>query len=127
MDNGQFLVLELQRINEADDLKISPRRSDGVTYGTPTWIWEVVVDGSLYVRAYNGTRSSWYQSAIKQKAGRINAASMIWDVNFETVTGSINQLIDEAYRKKYSSSPYLNAMIREQAKAATIKIIQKEM
>jgi hypothetical protein len=25
-----------------------------VTYGTPTWIWSVAVDGALYVRAYNG-------------------------------------------------------------------------
>lgn len=41
MNKGQFSALELKRINEADDLKISPFRSDGVTYGTPTWIWEV--------------------------------------------------------------------------------------
>jgi len=123
MDNGQFSTLELQRIDEADDLKISPLRSDGVTYGTPTWIWEVVVDGNLYVRAYNGIRSRWYQSAIHQKAGRIHATGMIWDVSFETVTGSINLLIDEAYRKKCGRSPYLTAMISEQAKAATIKIL----
>jgi len=44
MDNKQFSALELQRINEANDLKISPLRSDGVTYGTPTWIWEVVLE-----------------------------------------------------------------------------------
>ena len=32
---------ELRRIAEADDLNISPLREDGVTYGTPTWIWSV--------------------------------------------------------------------------------------
>jgi hypothetical protein len=36
---------ELQRIEEADDMHISPFRDDGVTYGTPTWIWSVAVDG----------------------------------------------------------------------------------
>jgi len=41
---------ELMKIDAADDLKIAPFREDGVTYGTPTWIWEVVVDGALYVR-----------------------------------------------------------------------------
>ena len=97
--NNKFSPEQLLNIDEADDLRISPLRSDGITYGTPTWIWEVVVEGSLYVRAYNGTRSSWYQSAVKQKAGQIHAAGMVWDVNFETVTGSIQQLIDEAYRK----------------------------
>ncbi len=52
---------ELRKIVESDDLHISPFREDGVTYGTPTWIWSVVVDGNLYVRAYNGTSSSWYR------------------------------------------------------------------
>jgi hypothetical protein len=35
---------ELRRIADADDLHISPFREDGKTYGTPTWIWSVVVD-----------------------------------------------------------------------------------
>ena len=48
---------ELRRIAEADDLHISPFREDGNTYGTPTWIWSVAVDGDLYVRAYNGRDS----------------------------------------------------------------------
>jgi hypothetical protein len=38
---------ELRRIAETDDLHISPFREDGVTYGTPTWIWSVVVDDGL--------------------------------------------------------------------------------
>ena len=51
---------ELQRIAGADDLHIAPFRIDGVTYGTPTWIWSVVVGDALYVRAYNGPNSRWY-------------------------------------------------------------------
>jgi hypothetical protein len=35
---------ELRRMTETDDLHISPFREDGATYGTPTWIWSVVVD-----------------------------------------------------------------------------------
>ena len=54
---------ELRRIAEADDLHISPFREDGVTYGTPTWIWSVAVEDALYVRAYNGKESSWYEAA----------------------------------------------------------------
>ena len=64
-EKKRFTTEELNRIGEADDLKISPFRDDGVTYGTPTWIWSVVVDDDLYVRAYNGTRSRWYQAALK--------------------------------------------------------------
>jgi Uncharacterized protein conserved in bacteria (DUF2255) len=36
---------ELRKIAGADDLHISPFRDDGVTYGTPTWIWSVVLGG----------------------------------------------------------------------------------
>jgi hypothetical protein len=63
----------------------------------------------LYVRAYSGISSTWYQSATKRKAGRIHAAGMIKDVLFEAVTGNINDQINEAYTKKYNGSPYLQA------------------
>ena len=44
---------ELRKIAEADDLHVTPFREDGSTYGTPTWIWSVAVDGALFVRGYN--------------------------------------------------------------------------
>ena len=113
---------ELERIAQTDDLHIAPYRDDGVTYGTPTWIWSVVVDGALYVRAYNGTASRWYQAALRQKAGRITAAGMTKEVSFEPVDGSIQARIDDAYRAKYRSSPYLAPMIGTRARAATMKV-----
>lgn len=114
---------ELRKIADADDLHISPFREDGKTYGTPTWIWSVVVGDSLYVRAYNGQNSRWYQAAIRQKAGRITVAGMTKEVAFELVDGPINDLIDDAYREKYKGSPYLSSMISHRARAATVKII----
>ena len=117
---------ELRKISEADDLHISPFRDDGKTYGTPTWIWSVVVNDELFVRAYNGKNSSWYKSAVKQKAGRIIAAGMTKEVTFEQADAKLNDLIDDAYRKKYSSSPYLDSMISDRASSATIKIIPRD-
>jgi hypothetical protein len=113
---------ELEKIAETDDLHISPFRDDRTTYGTPTWIWSVVVDGALYVRGYNGQASRWHQAAVRQKAGRITAAGMTRDVAFEPVEGAINDQIDDAYRTKYASSPYLRPMISARARAATIRI-----
>src|SRR6516165_11337021 len=95
---------ELRKIAEADDLHVSPFREDGMTYGTPTWIWSVAVDDALYVRAYNGQKSRWYRAAIQRKAGRITASGMTKEVAFETVGGPINERIDEAYRVKYRGS-----------------------
>jgi hypothetical protein len=118
---------ELRRIAAADDLHISPFREDGVAYGTPIWIWSVEVDGALYVRAYNGQKSRWYRAAIGQKAGRISAAGMTREVAFEPVDGPINGRIDDAYRAKYGSSPYLEPMIGARARAATVKIMPREV
>src|SRR6266478_1248673 len=116
---------ELRKIAETDDLHISPFREDGVTYGTLTWIWSVVVDDALYVRGYNGQNSRWYQAAAKQKAGRIVAAGMTKDVLFEPVDGTINDPIDDAYRSKYSGSPYLSPMIGSRARSATVRIMPR--
>ena len=113
---------ELRRIAEADDLHISPLREDGVTYGTPTLIWSVAVDGALYVRGYNGQNSRWYKAAVWQKAGRIIAAGITKEVAFEPVDGPINDLIDDAYRAKYHGSPYLSPMISVRARSATVKV-----
>jgi hypothetical protein len=116
---------ELRRIAEAGDLHIAPFREDGVTYGTPTWIWSVAVDGALYVRGYNGKKSRWYQAAMLQKAGRIIAAGMTKEVAFEPVDGPINSRVDDAYRSKYHDSPYLDPMISARARAATVKVMPR--
>jgi hypothetical protein len=114
---------ELRKIAEGDDLHISPFREDGITFGTPTWIWSVVVNGALYVRAYNGKKSRWYHAALHQKAGRIMSAGMTKEVTFEPVEGAINDRIDDAYRAKYHGSPYLSSMIGSRARSATMKVI----
>jgi hypothetical protein len=116
---------ELRRIAQTDDLHISPLRHDGATYGTPTWIWSVVVNDALYVRAYNGQNSRWYQAAMGQKAGRISAAGMTKEVAFEPIDGSMNERIDEAYRMKYRDSEYLRPMIGPRARSATVKIVPR--
>jgi hypothetical protein len=118
---------ELRNIADGDDLHISPLREDGVTYGTPTWIWSVAVDNALYVRAYNGKNSRWYHAAVRQKAGRITTGGITKEVTFEPVQGPINNRIDDAYRAKYRSSEYLSPMIGARARSATIKIIPREI
>src|SRR5689334_14018467 len=97
---------ELREIAEAYDLHVSPFREDGTTYGTPTWIWSVAVDGALYVRGYNGQDSRWYRAAVRQRAGRILAAGFTKEVTFEPVEGAVLDSIDDAYRAKYSGSRY---------------------
>jgi hypothetical protein len=117
----------LRRIAETDDPHVARFREDGTTYGTPTWIWSVVVDDAPYVRNYHRTRSRWYGAAMRQRAGRISAAGTTEDVTVEGVTGPLNDRIDEAYRKKYRGSPYPAAMIGPRARAATVRITPRQV
>jgi len=117
---------ELSKIAGTNDLHISPLREDGKTYGTPTWIWSVAVDEALYVRAYNGQKSRWYQAALREKTGRITAAGITKDVSFERVDGAILERIDNAYHAKYNSSEYLGAMIGARARSATVNVFPRE-
>jgi hypothetical protein len=50
---------------------------------------------------------------------------MVLDVDFEVVEEAINDLIDEAYRAKYKSSPYLKPMIEEPARSATVRVLPR--
>ncbi len=60
---------ELKKIAETDDLHIAPLRDDGKTYGTSTWIWSVAAGDALYVRPYNGKKSSWYGARVAAESG----------------------------------------------------------
>src|SRR5262249_7225286 len=80
---------------------------------------------SLYVRAYNGQNSRWYQAAVRQQAGRITAAGMTKEVTLEPVGGRINDLVDDAYRTKYRGSPYLKPMVGARARSATVKVMPR--
>lgn len=113
---------EVALIASKDDFHIAPYRENGKP-GTLTWIWVVEVEGKLYVRAYNGINSGWYNSAMKQGSGIITGAGLKKEVRFIPVGGEYLSKIDDAYRSKYAGSPYLNAMVSERSKAATVAVL----
>lgn len=113
---------DIDRIAATDDLHIAPFRADGSTFGTPTWIWSVVVEGRLFVRAWNGTRSRWYRSAVAQRGGRITAAGDSFEVAFSPADLGLRDQIDTAYRAKYHGSSYLAPMVAAGPQAATVEI-----
>ncbi len=78
------------------------------------------------MRAYNGQDSSWYQGAARENAGRIEAAGMTKEITFEPVDGPILDRIDVAYCEKYEGSQYLESMVSEHARSATVKILPRE-
>jgi hypothetical protein len=118
---------ELQRFAETRELYVSPLRDDGATYAKPLPIWAVSVDGALYARGYYGQKTRWYQAALRQKTGRISAQGMTKEVAFEPAHGAINDRIDDAYRAKYGSSPFVAAMLDESHRATTLRIMPRDV
>src|SRR3954452_14087032 len=89
---------DLHRIGAAHDFHIAPYRADGTTPGTLTWIWSVVVDDDVYVRAYDGTCSRWHQRAAGQRPGRVRVPGRGEEGGSEPVDGDVQDGIDAAYR-----------------------------
>lgn len=118
---------QMEQFSQADDLRISPFYSDGKTYGTPTWIWSVVVDKKLYVRAWNGQKSRWYRSAMQQKAGRMHLAGSNFEISFKPITDDqLIKQIDQAYRIKYADSAYLAPMLQAGPQSSTLNIVPRQ-
>ena len=113
---------DLRAIVESHDLYISPFREDGTSYGTPTLVWPLVVDGEVYVRAANGQQSSWYAAALNQTAGRIRVGGKDYEVTFEPGGNETAAAIDAAYEAKYNGSSAVPIMQGAGPKSATVRI-----
>jgi hypothetical protein len=66
---------ELHKIAEADDLPIAPFRENGVTYGTPTWIWSVAgrslcAPGTTWSSVMRAAAKNWTASRATPAATR---------------------------------------------------------
>ncbi|NLR10420.1 MULTISPECIES: DUF2255 family protein [Lactobacillaceae] len=119
-----WTATQLKAFTTADDMRVSPFYEDGKTYGTPTWIWSVVVGQHLYVRAWNGQHSRWYQAAKSQGAGRIHLADQDFEVAYVPVTtdDALTVAINQAYENKYAGSPYLPPMLTAGPVSATVRL-----
>ncbi|MET7544002.1 DUF2255 family protein [Streptomyces sp. NPDC005507] len=80
-----------------------------------------MVRGELYVRAYRGVRSRWYQAAQQHRHGQIRVGAVTRDVLLETPDTRPASEIDAAYRNKYGQAADALAA-SPTAHAATMRI-----
>jgi hypothetical protein len=93
-----------------------------VDHGCGGTTWALVVDGVVYVRAANGSESSWYKAAINQRAGRVRIAGNSYEVTFEPAGVEVSEAIDAAYETKYPGSSAVPVMQGDGPKSATVRI-----
>ncbi len=117
---------ELGKIDAEEMLDLSAASPDG-SLPKAVDIWAVRAGDKLYVWSYNGTSGRWYQSAKASRKGRVSSGGATKDVMFELIEdAATNDAVDEAYRAKYSSSPYLAPMINDRARAATVELVSED-
>jgi len=116
---------ELDRVGEAEELKIASVRRDG-TLRRPVTIWVVRAGDDLYVRSVNGRTSSWFRGAQVRHEAQIEAGGVDKDVLL-IETGDMNDEIDAAYRAKYHryAESIVGSIVSPQARAATLKLVPR--
>jgi hypothetical protein len=113
---------QLVKLIPATDLHVAPFREDGLTTGTLTWVWSVVLSDELYARPYHGPDSRWYKAAMRSRGGRATIAGIDTGVVFEQADAGMVSRIDAAYREKYRGSRYLKAMLELGPQTCTVRI-----
>ena len=86
----------------------------------------VIAEDDLYVRAYRGQESGWYQAAIAGGQGQIEVGDESIDVVFtaaDPADDGLHDEIDSAYRNKYGANAQL--VTDATARAATLRIAQR--
>lgn len=96
-------------------LAIGDEVQDGVEVGM------VLADGQLYVRAYKGPRSRWYQASRRHGRGRIRIGEVVRDVILHTGDPGPVEQIDEAFVAKYGPAA-AGLVASVAAREATIRI-----
>lgn len=112
---------EVDRIAGANELRIATKRTDGsVRSFVPIWV--VRVGDDLYIRAYHGPGGSWYRQAQRSGRAMIRAGGIEREVTFTPGDDALRSSIDAAYRGKYGRGMYVDAMVTDDAAAATLRL-----
>lgn len=117
---------QLKMFEESKTLTIKPFNPDLKTFEEVSPIWEVVVDGKVYSRGWNGQKTKWYHAAVTQQSGEIEIESHDFDVEFKSVTDeALIKKITAAYQNKYTGESSLERMISDEPAHAAIQVLPR--
>ncbi|GAA5180393.1 hypothetical protein GCM10023322_12590 [Rugosimonospora acidiphila] len=124
-DNGirAWTPEELHTLHEAWSIMLAAETTDGPPQAQVE-VGVVTIDDGVYVRAYQGVRSVWYQATQARGRGTIQVGNVVLPVRFEAQQSAddadLALRIDAAYSSKYGSlaSGIMTRAVRE----ATVRI-----
>jgi hypothetical protein len=111
---------ELRILDRVREIRVTGRREDG-SLRRLTIVWQVVVNGKLYVRSVRGIDGRWYKGVITHYEGAIDFDGQTRSVTY-IPDHSVDDLIDAAYFAKYGNGSSSQAIINMTANATTLRI-----
>jgi hypothetical protein len=122
MTEAAWTADELDRMGDAEELRIAPRRKDG-TLRRAVPIWVVRVGDELHVRSFHGDSGGWYRAARATGEGHVSAGGI--RKVLLAAGGEIDDAVDAAFRDKYGRhTGYVEPMLAPQARATTLRLVR---
>lgn len=128
----------VQVLDETNVVAVVTTKGDGQPIATP--IWSMVVDGVPYVRSVNGAGAWWYRHvqagrpiffalgdgsvAERDRAAALELPRERVATEYVPVDDAVQAKIDDELRRKYvSSPPSVEAMLGDDARACTLRVV----
>nr|WP_221373830.1 DUF2255 family protein [Actinoplanes polyasparticus] len=114
---------DLRRIDDAVELEIAVRRSDG-SLARRVPIWVVCAGGRVFVRTWHRRQTGWYGGALRTRQARIRVPGLETEVVIDDLgyaSAPVTAEVDAAYRRKYG--PGAESMVTADATASTLELI----
>jgi hypothetical protein len=111
---------ELDTLDRIPEIRVAGRRRDG-SLRRLIIVWQVVVDGKVYVRSVRGTDGSWYKGVVRHHEGAISWNGETRDVTY-VPDHTADEQIDAAYFAKYGNGSPTRAITNAQATATTLRV-----
>jgi hypothetical protein len=117
---------ELSRVGASEELDLASRRPNGSLRGFVT-IWAVRAGDDLYVRSAYGWDNPWFQRALNAGEGRIRAAGVERDVDFEQPGPWVADEVTAAYHAKYDryGAKMVGTVVSAEAVRSTLKLVPR--
>lgn len=127
----------VQVLDETAVVAVITTKADGGPVATP--IWSMVVDGVPYVRSVNGAGAWWYRHVLsgrpvaialgdgaiaeRDRVAALDLPRAHVGTTYVPVEDDVQERIDDEMRRKYAASPEsVDLMLRDHARACTLRV-----
>ena len=115
---------EIATLNRVQTLQNRPFNDDQQTFEEDNPVWEVTVDGKLYIRGAKGTtKTKWYVAGVKN-GGQVGIDGQNYSVKYVPLSDSATiKNVTAAYQAKYNGQYPIDLMVSDDVAAATVELV----